>query len=45
MIEPKIRHVKLASPTLRTREEVRAWVATTEQELLDELRQGPVMIG
>ena len=45
MVEPKIRHVKLDSPTLRTPEDVRAWIATTEQKLLDELNHGPVMIG
>ena len=45
MVEPKIRHVKLDSPTLRTPEDVRAWIATTERELLNELEQGPLMIG
>ena len=45
MVEPKTRHVKLDSPTLRTPEDVRAWITTTERELPNELEQGPVMIG
>ena len=45
LVEPKTRHVKLASATLRTPEEVKAWVAKTEQELLEHLTQGPIVVG
>ena len=45
LIEPTIRHVKLGSATLRTPEEVRAWVEKTEGELLEQLRHGPIAIG
>ncbi len=44
LIEPKTRHVKLSSATLRTAEEVRVWAAKTEQELLDQLKQGPIVV-
>ena len=44
LVEPKIRHVKISGATLRTPEEVRAWVETTEQDLLEEIRQGPIAI-
>lgn len=45
LIEPKTRHVKLDSATLRTPEEVKAWVEKTEQELLEQLKHGPVVVG
>ena len=44
LVEPKTRHVKLGSSTLRTPEEVKAWVAKTEHELLEHLTQGPVVV-
>ena len=44
LIEPKTHHVKLGSATLRTPEEVKAWIAKTEQELLDQLKQGPIVV-
>ena len=44
LVEPKTRHVKLGSATLRTPEEVKAWVAKTEQELLEHLAQGPIVV-
>ena len=44
LVEPKIRHVTLSSATLRTVEEVKAWVETTEGDLLDQIRQGPIAI-
>ena len=43
-IEPQTRHVKLNSPTLRTPEDVKAWVHTTEQDLLKQVKQGPIVI-
>ena len=44
LIEPKTQHVKLGSATLRTSEEVKAWVTKTERELLDQLKQGPIVV-
>lgn len=44
LIEPKTHHVKLDSATLRTPEEVKAWVAKTEQELLKQLKHGPIVV-
>ena len=44
LVEPKIRHVKLESPTLRTAEDVDAWVKKTEQDLLHQVEQGPIVI-
>ena len=43
-VEPKTHHVKLSSATLHTPEEVKAWVQKTEQELLEQLKQGPVVV-
>ena len=44
LIEPKTHHVKLGSATLRTPEEVKNWVTKTEQELLEQLKQGPIVV-
>lgn len=44
LVEPKTRHVKLGSATLRTPEEVKAWVTKTEQELLKQLKKGPIVV-
>ena len=44
IVEPKTHHVKLDSATLRSPEEVKAWVAKTEQDLLDHLKQGPIVV-
>ena len=44
LIEPKTQHVKLGSATLRTPEEVKAWVTKTERELLEHLTQGPIVV-
>ena len=45
LVEPEIRHLQLAGATLRTREDVRAWIETTERELLNQVERGPVVIG
>ena len=42
--EPKTRHVKLSSATLRTPEQVKTWVTETEKELLEQLEQGPIVV-
>lgn len=44
LVEPKIHHVKLESATLRTPEEVKAWVTKTEQTLLEQLEHGPIVV-
>jgi hypothetical protein len=44
LIEPKTHHVKLISATLRTPQDVQAWVEKTEQELLEQLKNGPIVV-
>ena len=44
LVEPRTHHVKLGSATLRTPEEVKAWVTKTEQELLEQLKRGPIVV-
>jgi hypothetical protein len=44
LVEPKTHHVKPGSATLRTPEEVKAWIEKTEQELLEQIKHGPVFI-
>jgi hypothetical protein len=44
LVEPKTRHVKLGSATLHTPEEIKAWVEKTEQELLEQIKKGPVVV-
>ena len=44
LVEPKTRHVKLASDTLRTEDDVRAWARKTERELVEQVKQGPVVV-
>jgi hypothetical protein len=45
LVEPKTHYVKLTGATLRTPEEVKAWVEKTEQELLEQLKHGPIVVG
>jgi len=44
LVEPRIHHVNLGSTTLRTPEDVRNWVAKTERTLLNQLKQGPIVV-
>jgi hypothetical protein len=44
LIEPKTHHVKLGSATLHTPEELKAWIEKTEQELFEQLKQGPIVV-
>ena len=44
LVEPKTHKAKLGSATLRTPEEVKAWAAKTELELLEQLKQGPIVV-
>ena len=43
-VEPKVRHVKLTSATLRTPDDVREWTTANQERLLNEIRQGPVVV-
>ncbi|MDE0190817.1 MAG: BREX system P-loop protein BrxC [Gammaproteobacteria bacterium] len=45
LVEPKIRHIKLAAATLRTPEDVADWIDRTNQDLLNHVKQGPIAIG
>ena len=45
LLEPKIQHVRLTSNTLRSEADVKAWVTVKERELLEKLKDGPVVIG
>lgn len=44
LVEPKTHHVKLTRATLRTPEEVKAWVEKTEQDLMEKIKEGPVAV-
>jgi hypothetical protein len=44
LLEPKTQHVHLSSGTLKTEQEVKAWLANTEKDLLAKLKTGPVVI-
>ena len=37
--------MKLDSGTLRTPQDVKAWAAKTERDLLQQIEQGPIVIG
>lgn len=44
LLEPKLQQVRLTSGTLKTPEEVKQWLSEKESELLEKLKQGPVII-
>ena len=44
LLEPKTHRVKLDSTTLRTPDEVKTWIAKTEQDLLEQIKQGPIVV-
>ena len=44
LVEPDTRHLKLDSVTLRTPEDVKAWVRNTERKLLAQLEHGPIVV-
>ena len=44
LLEPKLQRVRLTSGTLKTKDEVRAWLTARETELLKKLKDGPVVI-
>lgn len=44
LLEPKIQNIRLASGTLKTEQEVKVWLATTEKDLMKKIKNGPVVI-
>ena len=44
LLEPKTQNIKLTSGTLRTETDVKNWIERTEQELLERLEDGPIVI-
>lgn len=44
VLEPKTQQVRLTSPTLKTAEDVKRWVAEKEKGLLAHIKKGPVVI-
>jgi hypothetical protein len=44
LLEPKTQSVRLKSGTLKTAEDVRAWVAEAEAQLLEKLKKGPIVV-
>jgi hypothetical protein len=45
LLEPKTQRVSLTSGTLKTPEDVTAWLGETEAQLLDKIKKGPVVVG
>jgi hypothetical protein len=44
LVEPKTQRVHLSSGTLKTEQEVKTWLAGAEKDLLEKLKDGPVMV-
>jgi hypothetical protein len=44
LLEPKTQTVRLTSGTLKTKEDVTSWIERIEQELLERLEDGPIVI-
>jgi hypothetical protein len=44
LLEPKVQHVRITSPTLRSEAEIKAWLATQEKILVAKLKDGPVVV-
>jgi len=44
LLEPKTQSVRLTSGTLKTPDDVKAWLASTEKDLLSKLKKGPIVI-
>ncbi|MBI4584108.1 MAG: BREX system P-loop protein BrxC [Planctomycetes bacterium] len=45
LIEPEVRHVRLASGPLKTADDVKRWIAATERDLLAKIEKGPIVVG
>jgi hypothetical protein len=44
LLTPNTRNIRLSSNTLRTADDVKSWIGVTEQHLLEEIKNGPIMI-
>jgi hypothetical protein len=44
LLEPKTQQVHLSSGTLKTEQDIKAWLADTEEDLLAKLKNGPIVI-
>lgn len=44
LLEPKLQQVRLTSGTLKTPEDVKQWLSEKENELLEKLKAGPVIV-
>jgi hypothetical protein len=44
LLEPETQTVKLTSSTLKTEDDVRNWIVDVEEELLDKIQDGPIVI-
>lgn len=44
LFEPKIQHIPLSSGTLKTREDVEAWIEEIRSELIIRIEEGPIVI-
>jgi hypothetical protein len=44
LLEPKAQSVRLTSGTLKTPQDVKAWLAETEKALVAKLKDGPVVV-
>lgn len=44
LLEPKTQRVHLTSATLKTEQDVKSWLASTEKDLLAKLKDGPVVV-
>ena len=44
LLEPTTHNIRLTSVTLRTQEDVHEWLRETEKNLLEQIKQGPVII-
>lgn len=44
LLEPKTQHISLSSGTLRTKEDIDAWIDDTKDELLTKIKKGPVVV-
>lgn len=44
LLEPKIIKVRLSSGTLKTTDDLKAWLAKTEKDLLEKISNGPIVV-
>ena len=44
LLEPETQTVELPSGTLKTEDDVRNWIVDVEEELLDKIQDGPIVI-